>query len=257
MHLFFQQMIGLCVSGLCFVAVCALIFWPLEELFDGDKAVRPKFKDLAALWFYQSFGLWIAAGIIYEIAFFLKQFLPAPWLLFVKQQPFWLQATAALLMAEIWVYVFHRLAHTLPYLWKYHRVHHTVVDMTWSAASRQHPVDFLLIIVGANLPAMILGLDLKPIALLVILERIYTVLLHSDLNIHYGRFSQIIASPRLHRLHHSPICRNKNYAGILSFLDVIGNTFQAPVTRHQAGNIHDLLSPTTVADEPGRTQVDA
>jgi len=226
-----HQSIDLCVGGLCFVVVCALIFWPLEELFEGDRATRPKLKDLAHLWFYQSFGLWIAAGIIYEVAFFMRQFLPQTWLLFVKQQPFWLQATAALLMAEVWVYASHRLAHTLPCLWKFHRVHHTVVDMTWSATSRQHPVDFLFIVVGANLPAMMLGIDLKPIALLVILERIYTVLLHSDLDIQYGRLSRIIASPRLHRLHHSPDCRNKNYAGILSFLDVLGNTFQAPVTK--------------------------
>jgi len=182
----FHLLIGVCASGACFVFVCALIFWPLEELFEGDNSARPKLKDLASMWFYQSFGLWFAAGIIYEIAFFMRQFLPAPWLLYVKQQPFWLQAAATLLMAEIWVYVFHRLAHKLPFLWKFHRVHHTVVDMTWSATSRQHPVDFLLIIVGANLPAMMLGIDLKPIALLVVLERIYTVLLHSDLDIHYA-----------------------------------------------------------------------
>jgi len=224
----FHLLIGVCASGACFVFVCALIFWPLEELFEGDNSARPKLKDLASMWFYQSFGLWFAAGIIYEIAFFMRQFLPAPWLLYVKQQPFWLQAAATLLMAEIWVYVFHRLAHKLPFLWKFHRVHHTVVDMTWSATSRQHPVDFLLIIVGANLPAMMLGIDLKPIALLVVLERIYTVLLHSDLDIHYGWFSRIIASPRLHSLHHSPTSPYGNYAGILSLLDVLGNTFQSP-----------------------------
>jgi len=226
-----HQWIGVGTSGLCFVFVCALIFWPLEELFEGDKGTRPRFKDLAFLWFYQSFGLWIAAGIIYETAFFMRQFLPHAWLAFVKGQPFWLQATVALLLAEIWVYVFHRLSHTLPCLWKFHRVHHTVVDMTWSAASRQHPLDFLIIIVGANLPAMLLGIDLRPIALFVILERIYTVLLHSDLNLHYGWFSRIIASPRLHRLHHTPKCGNKNYAGILSLLDVLGNTFQAPTKK--------------------------
>jgi len=225
-----HQFVAIFVSGVCFVAACALIFWPLEELFEGDKGTRPKLKDLASMWFYQSFGLWIAAGIIYQVAYGLRQFLPHAWLSFVKEQPFWLQATVALLLAETWVYVFHRLSHTLPLLWKFHRVHHTLVDMTWSAASRQHPVDFLLIIVGANLPAMMLGIDLRPIALLVMLERIYTVLLHSDLDLHYGWFSRIIASPRLHRLHHTPKCGNANYAGLLSLLDVVGNTFRAPVT---------------------------
>jgi sterol desaturase/sphingolipid hydroxylase (fatty acid hydroxylase superfamily) len=226
-----HDLMVLSASGLCFVLVCGLVFWPLEELFAEENQPRPSLKDLAYMWFYQSIGLWIAAGIIYEVAFFMRQFLPAPWLVFVKHQPFWLQAAAALVMAEIWVYTFHRLAHTLPCLWKFHRVHHTVVDMTWSATSRQHPVDFLLIIVGANLPAMLLGIDLKPIVLLVILERIYTVLLHSNLDIHYGCFTKIIASPRLHRLHHTPKSPNGNYAGILSLLDVLGNTFQSPQQR--------------------------
>jgi sterol desaturase/sphingolipid hydroxylase (fatty acid hydroxylase superfamily) len=215
------------LGGLIFVAASALIFWPLEELFEGDKSARPKFKDLAFLWFYQSYGLWIAAGIIYELAYLVRRTFPPDWSLFVGLQPYWLQAIAALFMAELWGYVAHRLAHRLPFLWRFHRVHHTVVDMTWSASSRQHPVDFLLIVVGANLPAMILGIDLKPIAVLVILERFYTVLLHSNLQLDWGWFTKIVASPRLHRTHHDPSCRG-NYAGILSIFDVLGNTYRSP-----------------------------
>jgi len=131
-------------------------------------------------------------------------------------------------MAEVWVYAFHRLSHHWAFLWKFHRVHHTVVDMTWSASSRQHPVDFLVIIVGANLPAMVLGIDL--IGLFPVLGRFYTVLLHTNLNFDWGWFSTIIASPKLHAHHHNPKCRG-NYAGILSFLDVVRRTYQSPVER--------------------------
>lgn len=218
------------VSGLVFVGISGLIFWPLEELLEGEKAARPKFKDIAYLWFYQSYGLWISAGVIYELAFLLRGLLPHSWSLFVNHQPFWLQATVALLMAEVWVYSVHRLAHRWAFLWRFHKVHHTLVDMTWSAASRQHPVDFFLTIVGANLPAMILGIDLKSIALFILLERLYTVMLHSNLNLDWGWFSKIVASPNVHRLHHSPTSRGKNYAGILSLLDVLGRTYQSPAS---------------------------
>ncbi|MEA2552018.1 MAG: hypothetical protein QOJ65_194 [Fimbriimonadaceae bacterium] len=216
-------------GGLLFVVCSALIFWPLEEIFEGEKATRPKLKDLAYLWFYQSYGLWIAAGVVYEFAFLLRKLLPHSWTSSVQQQPFWLQATAALLMAEVWVYAAHRLSHRSSFLWKFHSVHHTVEEMTWSASSRQHPVDFLFIIVGANLPAMILGIDLRSIALLVLLERLYTVLLHSNLRLDWGWFSKIVASPSLHKMHHMPDGHRKNYAGILSFLDVLGNTYQRPI----------------------------
>lgn len=215
-------------GGVVFVLFSALIFWPLEELFEGEKATRPKLKDLAYLWFYQSYGLWIAAGIVYEMAFLLRQLLPGSWGLLVRGQPFWLQVTEALLMAEVWVYVAHRLSHRSAFLWKFHRVHHTVVEMTWSASSRQHPVDFLFIVVGANLPAMALGIDLRSIGLLLVLERLYTVLLHANLALDWGWFSRIVASPRLHRVHHSRGGGGKNYAGILSLLDVLGRTYQPP-----------------------------
>ena len=171
------------IGGVAFVAFCALIFWPLEEIFEGEKAKRPKLKDLAFLWFYQSYGLWIAAGIVYEAAFLLRQQLLTDWLSLVQRQPFWLQAAVALVMAEVWVYIAHRLSHRFEFLWQFHKVHHTVTEMTWSASSRQHPIDFLLTVVGANLPAMMLGIDLQPIALLLVLERLYTVLLHSDLRL--------------------------------------------------------------------------
>jgi sterol desaturase/sphingolipid hydroxylase (fatty acid hydroxylase superfamily) len=83
---------------------------------------------------------------------------------------------------------------------------------------------------------LILGIDLKPIAVLVVLERFYTVLLHSNVKLDWGWFSKIIASPRVHRLHHDPHCRG-NYAGILSALDVLGNTYRSP---------HELTGTQTI-----------
>jgi sterol desaturase/sphingolipid hydroxylase (fatty acid hydroxylase superfamily) len=218
------------LGGVIFVLLSAFIFWPLEELLEEKGALKPRFKDLAALWFYQSYGLWISAGIIYELAYLIRGQLPPQWTHLVSQQPYWLQATIALVLAEVWVYSFHRLSHKFEFLWKFHKVHHTLVDMTWSATSRQHPVDFLLIIVGANLPAMVLGIDLRSIAAFIILERFYTVLLHSNLNLDWGWFSKVIASPKLHAHHHNPKCRG-NYAGILSFLDVVGRTYRSPVEK--------------------------
>lgn len=180
------------------------------------------------MWFYQSYGLWIAAGLIFNFAYFLRGLLPSGWSQFVLAQPFWLQAVGALLLAEVWVYCAHRLSHRVEFLWKFHRVHHTLVDMTWSGASRQHPFDFLFIIVGANLPAMLLGIDLRSIALFVVLERLYTVLLHSNLRLDWGPFTALFASPSLHRIHHDPTGHGKNFAGILSLLDVVGKTYQSP-----------------------------
>src|SRR3982750_2194131 len=92
------------LSGSAFVVVSALIFWPLEELLEGDRSSRPKLSDLAALWFYQSYGLWIGAGIVLQLAYMIRQGLPYNWDSWVTRSPFWLQAVLALVLAEIWVY---------------------------------------------------------------------------------------------------------------------------------------------------------
>ena len=216
------------LSGLIFVLISALIFWPLEELFEPHGSVRPSWKDLGAMWFYQSCGLWISAGLLLELAFLLRSHMPLAWTEPVHRWPFGIQVLAALLLAETWIYVFHRLSHQWDFLWKFHRLHHTLEDMTWSASSRQHPVDFLLIIVGANIPAMLLGIDLRSIGLFLVLERLYTVFLHSNLPLHWGWFARVVASPRLHRHHHQPHGHRSNYAGFLSLLDVIGRTYRHP-----------------------------
>ncbi len=48
-----RQFLEILASGLAFVAVSALLFWPVEELLEGEKATRPKLKDLAYLWLYR------------------------------------------------------------------------------------------------------------------------------------------------------------------------------------------------------------
>ncbi len=234
-----QPLWKILVSGLAFVTCSALVFWPLEEIFDSQSSRRPKIADLATMWFYQSFGLWIGAGIIFEFAFLIRSQIPSVWLHWVASFPFLLQTVLALLFAEIWVYTFHRLSHRNDFLWQFHKIHHSVEEMTWSAASRHHPVDFFLTIVGANLPAMILGIDLRSIGLFLVLERFYTVLLHSNLRWDWGWLTRFVASPSLHRSHHQPEGHHANFAGLLSMLDVMGKTYSPPINEDPSATPQD------------------
>ena len=44
-----------------------------------------------------------------------------------------LQAIAAVLLSDFCTYWGHRLAHRLPFLWRFHKVHHTAVKLDWLA----------------------------------------------------------------------------------------------------------------------------
>src|SRR6266550_4042913 len=35
----------------------------------------------------------------------------------------------------------HRATHQVPFLWRFHKVHHSIEEMDWLAAGRLHPLD--------------------------------------------------------------------------------------------------------------------
>ena len=46
-------------------------------------------------------------------------------LLRVLDLPVWLHAVLAVLLLDVWTYAWHRMNHRLPFLWRFHRVHHS------------------------------------------------------------------------------------------------------------------------------------
>ena len=51
----------------------------------------------------------------------------------------------------------HRLSHTVPFLWRFHAVHHSIEEMDWLAAGRLHPLDQAFTQACAILPLFLLG----------------------------------------------------------------------------------------------------
>jgi sterol desaturase/sphingolipid hydroxylase (fatty acid hydroxylase superfamily) len=54
-------------------------------------------------------------------------------------------------------YAGHRMAHEVPLLWRFHRVHHSIREMDWLAANHLHPLDETFIRSVAVLPLYALG----------------------------------------------------------------------------------------------------
>ena len=74
----------------------------------------------------------------------------------VQSQPLWLQAIEALLVADIGFYLAHRAFHAVPFLWRFHAIHHSIEEMDWLAAHRVHPVDQILTKSASFLPLFVL-----------------------------------------------------------------------------------------------------
>src|SRR5207237_1374252 len=81
----------------------------------------------------------------------------------VSAQPVLLQFVEIVLVADLSEYAVHRLFHTVPFLWRFHAVHHSSEAMDWLAASRIHLVDAVVTRALAFVPLYELGFSAAPL----------------------------------------------------------------------------------------------
>ena len=138
-------------------------------------------------------------------------------------------------------YWLHRLFHLIPYLWEFHKVHHSAKILTPITFYRVHPIENLLfgfryalstgLVVGIFtylFGSMISIIQVVGINIFLFLFSIIgTNLRHSHIKIRYPKFiEQIVISPYQHQLHHSTKYYNKNFGGYLAIWDFMFKTLQ-------------------------------
>jgi sterol desaturase/sphingolipid hydroxylase (fatty acid hydroxylase superfamily) len=148
----------------------------------------------------------------------------------VASQPLWLQLIELIVVADLVFYVVHRLFHTVPILWRFHAVHHSIKELDWLAAHRIHPFDQILTKGASLVPAFALGISDWAIAAGAILFHWHTLLLHSNVRLRLGPLRWLVASPEFHHWHHSDHCDawNRNFAAQLPLWDLLFRTAYMP-----------------------------
>ena len=138
--------------------------------------------------------------------------------------PFWPKVFLAVFFMDFMLYVWHLLNHEVPLFWRFHRVHHSDLNMDVSTATRFHIGELaisavikicLIYFIGANLISVIIFESL-----LVLTAQFQ----HSSLNVpelFEKVFWIFFVPPSMHRIHHSVRIheRNTNYGTILSVWD--------------------------------------
>jgi sterol desaturase/sphingolipid hydroxylase (fatty acid hydroxylase superfamily) len=211
-----------------------IVFAPLERLLaihEGKRILRKAWKlDL----FYALFnGLIIRGGLVVIIAataMLASVLIPQSFQEWVGALPLWVQLPVAIILSDIGFYVVHRLFHTVPALWKFHAVHHSIETLDWLAGHRVHPVDQILTKGASLVPLFTLGFSEATIVLYAAIYFWQSLLLHSNVNLRIGPLRWIIASPQFHHWHHANHTEayDKNFAGQLSFLDLLFGTMYLP-----------------------------
>ncbi len=136
------------------------------------------------------------------------------------------QLLLCVFVADFVEYWTHRAYHEVPFLWKYHSVHHSAEFMDWLAGSRLHLFEIIVtrvLILGA---LYVVGFDKAVLDGYIIIVGFQAVFNHANVHFHWGPFRYIFVTPDFHHWHHASDDEaiDRNYAAHFSFIDYIFKT---------------------------------
>ena len=145
--------------------------------------------------------------------------------------PPWASWFAAILLIDGWQYFWHRINHRLPFLWRFHAVHHADAEMDATSALRFHSGEIglsflvrlvILPLLGVTVPQLLLY---EAISLPVILFH------HSNIRLTNNQdrwLRWLLVTPWMHQVHHSHWQpeTDSNYSSFLSIWDRLFGSFR-------------------------------
>ncbi|NBC15579.1 MAG: sterol desaturase family protein [Gammaproteobacteria bacterium] len=140
-------------------------------------------------------------------------------------------AALTFVLFDGWMYAWHRANHRIPFLWRFHRVHHTDPAMDSTTALRFHPGEILLSALANCLVLMALGMSLGMLVLYKSVMVLVIMFHHSNLAVPArldARLRRLIVPPSMHRVHHSAVRAetDSNYGTVFSFWDRLFGSFR-------------------------------
>lgn len=220
-----------------------LIFFPMEKVFPakkGQRFFRPSWwVDLC--YFLGQYLLW-GALVLWALSYFsfwLDDIVPHTLRKKVAAQPWWLQAIEVIVLSDFIIYWGHRLQHSVGFLWRFHKVHHSAEHLDWLAAHREHPIDTIYTVGLINLPAFILGFPLETLAGFIAFRGVWAIYIHSNVRLPIGPLRILIGAPELHHWHHDLDRKAGNYANISPLMDIVFGTYTCPKKEPDAFGIQE------------------
>ena len=156
----------------------------------------------------------------------------------LSQAPLWLQIVVLVLAGDLMKWSIHRLHHRIPCLWRLHRLHHSTTQLDSLSHARSHPLEFLLNRIPFLVTfVVILGIDLRVIAVYSALDLVQGLWVHSNTHVPTPWLNRVLATQEFHHWHHAddPAAVNKNFGGFLSVWDWLAGTAYCPQGRDVPG----------------------
>lgn len=157
--------------------------------------------------------------------------------------PLWAQLVLMAVISEFFSYWYHYLAHTTPWMWRFHAIHHSPHRLYLWNAPRFHPVDRVISNLPDMLPFVIVGGDPQLVALYFTYNAITGLIQHCNIDLELGPLHYVFSAGSLHRWHHSKRIAesDNNFGSNLIVWDLVFGTYFRPKDR-EVGEV-GLLNP--------------
>jgi sterol desaturase/sphingolipid hydroxylase (fatty acid hydroxylase superfamily) len=183
-----------------------VLFIPLERLF-------PHREDQAVFrteWREDLFYYFVSSMLVQVLSF--TTLAPSSWLVgtgqfdalrqWVGALPFVAQLIAIMFITDFVQYWLHRAFHRVPWLWKFHAVHHSAQAMDWIAGARMHFLEIIVLRAATATPAFVLGFSMEALQVYLLIVYVLSTFVHANLNWKLGFMEKFLVTPRFHHWHH-------------------------------------------------------
>ena len=143
--------------------------------------------------------------------------------------PVWAEFALSFLLMDLAFYYWHVANHRVPFLWRFHNVHHIDQDLDVSTAFRFHFGEIALSTAFSVVQVSLIGISPWAFAVYQLVFQTEVIFHHSNWRLPIGlerALSKVIVTPRMHGIHHSQVEReNKsNFGTVLTWWDRLHHT---------------------------------
>ena len=220
----------------------SVIVWGLELAFPWRKNQAAVRTDFWLDGFYMFFNFFLFSLIVYNaisnvavaaLSDFLGLFgIENLVAIQVGSWPAWSQFLLLFVVADFIQWNVHRWLHHNPWLWEFHKVHHSVEEMGFAAHLRYHWMETIVYKSVQYVPLALIGFGLDDFFILHLVTIVIGHLNHANVKITYGPLKYLFNNPVMHLWHHAKEVpagtHGVNYGISLSLWDYLFGTAYIP-----------------------------
>jgi len=209
-----------------------LIFSPIEVLWPAyreQSVFRSEWLTDIVYFLSTHLPIQITTFLIMLPAIELSSALHLPAVSVVSQLPWVGQFFLAVLVADLAEYFIHRAFHTVPFMWRFHAIHHSSKALDWIAGSRSHIVDDIAVRAFILIPLMLVFPHNMLLAYLFFVN-LHATWTHCNFGPTIKWLEPFLIQPRYHHWHHTSQSEaiDKNFAIHFPWIDRIFGTYYLP-----------------------------